>query len=66
MSRTLDDRDGGPGRYRNAIATVMPRRIDALMVLFTAVDTSTSSPIVEAIHQGIVRGRELTTEPKPF
>jgi len=56
----------GPDEYRNAVATVLASPdIDALMVLFTPVDTSAAAPIVEAIRQGIVRGRELTQEPKP-
>ena len=57
----------GTDEYRNAVATVLASPdVDALMVLFTAVDASTASPIVEAIRQGIARGRELTTEPKPI
>jgi len=57
----------GPNEYRRAIATVLASAdVDALMVLYTPVDASAAAPIVEAIRHGIVRGRELTPEPKPI
>ena len=57
----------GPDEYRDAIATVLASPdIDALLVLFTAVDASTAAPVVDGIRQGIVRGRELSADPKPI
>ena len=57
----------GPDEYRDAIATVLASPdIDALLVLFTAVDASTAAPVIDGIRQGIVRGRELSADPKPI
>ena len=57
----------GPDQYRDAVATLLASSaVDALLVLFTAVDPSTATPVIEGIRQGIVRGRGLSPDPKPI
>jgi acetate---CoA ligase (ADP-forming) len=57
----------GPDEYCDAVATVLASsEIDALLVLFTAVDASTAAPVIDGIRRGIVRGRKLATDPKPI
>lgn len=57
----------GPDEYRDALATVLASPdVDAVLVLFTAVDASAAAPVIDGIRQGIVRGRELSPDPKPI
>ena len=56
----------GPDEYREAVATVLASPdIDALLVLFTPVDASTAAPVIDAIRNGIVRGRRAGDCPSP-
>ena len=56
----------GPDQYRSTIASILAAdEVDALLVLFTPVDPATAAPVVEAIREGIVGGRQVATAAKP-
>jgi acetyl coenzyme A synthetase (ADP forming)-like protein len=57
----------GPDEYRQAIEVAATAgETDALIVIFTPVDTSRSDDILEAIRDGIRRARTVPGTPKPI
>ncbi|HEX5068828.1 MAG TPA: acetate--CoA ligase family protein [Vicinamibacterales bacterium] len=56
----------GPDQYREAIAAILAAdEVDALMILYTPVDSTGSQAVVDAIGRGITHGRHQASRPKP-
>ena len=56
----------GPDEYRSTIAHVLAApEVDAVIVLFTPVDTGSGDPIVRAIRDGVSAGRQVGAADKP-
>ena len=56
----------GPDHYRAAISVVLAAdEVDALMVLYTPVDSASAGSILDAVRAGIVAGRAAAAHTKP-
>jgi acetyl coenzyme A synthetase (ADP forming)-like protein len=56
----------GPDHYRRAVETVLTAdEVDALVVIFLPLDTTTTGPVLDAIRDGIAAGRAAGGAGKP-